>query len=259
MSQEDWYNERSTGGTFPALFIPPWFKLAIVVIDWLHCVDLGVLADLLGNVLFELFELAQEQPGTTIAKRTSALFEKIQEWYRATKPPSILDNLTPEMIRAAADKPPKLRAKGGEARYLLPIVYEMTAHWRDLNLDDVHKNTAGSAVKLLFELQLCVATDPYDHDRASSLCRRCCVLYCSLEQDALRSGDAARWRVKPKLHMLQEMIEYMPGAGSPKNYWCYVDESWVGFVSKIAHRRGGRCNASVAADKLLSGYRAGLA
>ena len=162
------------------------------------------------------------------------------------------------MIREDARTPPNLKAKGGESRYLLPILYEMTSHWR-ADAGDRHRYAAGTAIKYLYELQLIISVKPYDKVKAAELCNNFCCLYTALEQEALAAGFNYAWRAKPKLHMLQEMVEYAADDwGSPENFWTYVDESWVAFVGKLGQRRGGRIGPNVPATRMLQAYRAGV-
>lgn len=227
----------------------------MVGIDWLHTVDLGCLQDLLGNVIWELMP---ECDGATQAARIHSLWLRIDRCYTEHKPPARLDNLTLEMVRADSSQTPKLKCKGGEARYLLPIFFGLTSHWRAAAAT-VHQQTAGNAVRFLYELQQLVSAVPYETDVAAECCRKFCLAYAALEQEQLAMGVFNKWKMKPKFHMLQELVEYAAyDMGSPKDFWCYQDESWVGFLGKIAHRRGGLTGPSVATRKLLTAYRAGL-
>ena len=190
--------------------------------------------------------------------RCQELWQKVKDMYKVHKPPSRLDNLTLEMFREDARTPPSLKAKGGESRYLLPILYELTAHWR-ADAGNRHSYTAGSAIKCLYELQLIISVAPYDKVKAAELSKNFCCLYTALEQEALAAGSNYAWRSKPKLHMLQQMVEYTADDwGSPENFWTYVDESWVGFIGKLAQRRGGRIGPNVPATRMLNAYRAGV-
>jgi hypothetical protein len=77
----------------------PAFTLSCVVLDWLHVVDLGVGADVLGNLFWEIMSHNNLIAGNTKATRLSALWVKLQAWYVRVKPVCKLDNLTEEMIK----------------------------------------------------------------------------------------------------------------------------------------------------------------
>ena len=55
----------------------------------------------------------------------------------------------------------------------------------------------------------------------------------------MKEGQRHVWRAKPKLHLVQELGEYMTEeVGNPRDFWNYADESFVG--SGRGGWRGGR-------------------
>ena len=109
----------------------------------------------------------------------------------------------------------------------------------------------------LLRLALLVSSDEYDKQAACDSCRKFGILYSALAEEALAQGKAFLWQPKPKMHLLQELVEYQAQFwGSPKHFWCYRDESWCGFWAKAAHRRGGANNAATTTDRFLNRYRA---
>ena len=65
------------------------------------------------------------------------------------------------------------------------------------------------------------------------------LLYTALERTVVAKGDVTSLRVKPKLQLMQELIEYQClEAGSPCEYWTSKDESWGARLAKVAMRRG---------------------
>lgn len=46
------------------------------------------------------------------------------------------------------------------------------------------------------------------------------------------------WRVKPKLHLLQELAEV--SGSCPSDSWLYRDEDFGGSLAQMSRRRGGR-------------------
>ena len=107
---------RDKGLSPSPLFSAPGFELFMIVLDWLHIVDLGVAQDLIGSLFHELMRL----PGKTKAQNLKLLWARIREFYKAAKTSCRLDYLTEEMVDRAG-KSPKLRAKGGETRQLIPF------------------------------------------------------------------------------------------------------------------------------------------
>ena len=107
----------------------------------------------------------------------------------------------------------------------------------------------------LFALQQWVAGSlgPYDFSKASEECRRFCVLYQSLQSQAI----FPLWHFKPKIHMMQEMVEFQSEEhGNPREFWCYRDESWCGFWAKASKRRGGHNTPGTTARTFLLRYLA---
>ena len=48
------------------------------------------------------------------------------------------------------------------------------------------------------------------------------------------------WAIKPNFHLLQELVQYQAlEHGNPRGLWEYNDEDFVGWVAKMATKRGG--------------------
>ena len=104
---------------YSPIFEAPFVDIHTFCIDWLHCCDLGVCQDYLGNAMWLI---ATKLPGDTMDQRTRALFDDIRQYYAASRCENQLSTLTPLMLRKAASKAPKLRSKAGEARSLVDWV-----------------------------------------------------------------------------------------------------------------------------------------
>ena len=87
----------------------------MVVIDVLHCMDLGCTQDMLGNVLWEGLSL---YPGRAKGARLREMWLAIKAHYKAMRTPVQLEAITQEMIKQE-NKSPKLRAKGAATRHLV--------------------------------------------------------------------------------------------------------------------------------------------
>lgn len=237
----------------PLLSLPS-FSLLCVVLDWLHVVDLGVGADVVGCFFWELLITPGLLAGNNKDERLHTLWTRLQAFYDRVKPPCRLDNLTETMIRKDAKTKPKLNVKGGECRHIVPFAAELS---KEFGTRNVHCATVANLFHCLFQLAVLISVEPYDKPSAEELSRRFCVLYCVLAEEALAQGKDKLWQPKPKLHLLQEMVEYQSQLwGSPRNFWCYRDESWCGFWARVAHKRGGAANAAATAERMLDRYRA---
>ena len=109
----------------------------------------------------------------------------------------------------------------------------------------------------LEEISALVTSVPYQAERAAQKCKRFALLYTALEKEALDHEDSLALRIKPKLNLLQELLEYTAlDAGSPSRYWTYMDESWGGWLATTNARRGGANNPSQVSLNLIQRFRA---
>ena len=60
----------------------------------------------------------------------------------------------------------------------------------------------------LEEISVLVTYVPYQAERTTQTCKRFALLYTTLEREALEQEDSLSWRRKPKLHLLQELLDY---------------------------------------------------
>ncbi len=108
---------RQHGLSISPLFNAPGFDLTMCVVDWLHAADLGVGADVLGQLFMHVLPLF---PGGNIQERLDGLWTRSQELYRELGSQTRLDNLTYKMLSPDAPAP-KLKAYGSEVRCLIPV------------------------------------------------------------------------------------------------------------------------------------------
>lgn len=93
----------------------------------------------------------------------------------------------------------------------------------------------------------CLSSEaPFAADRLATHCRRFAALWVTLKG---RSADPL-WRVKPKLHLLQELCEMSAGA-RPALFWTYRDEEFGGTCAQWARRRGGTHSAKAVGRSVL--------
>ena len=109
-------------------------------------------------------------------------------------------------------------------RYLLPFAARLAESFADM---DQHWQTVAVLTESAVRLTLCSQERPYPKHEAAELPRKNALLYTGLERQAVATGDVTSWRVKPKLHLMRELIEYQClEAGPPCEYWTYKDEGW---------------------------------
>lgn len=218
---------RARLGDVSPLFGCPALRTSAFLLDWLHVVDLGVAADVLGNI-FKM--LLPKYTGTTDGERCEGLFLEMQAYYRETKVDSQFDNLHPRMF-AVPNKPPKLRGKAAEVRHAVPFAAQAAS--RLLSREHPLEEAAINAVVLLHTCYQMLSSDSFDAQVLARSCRRLALLLVALEQRAHQPD----WRVKPKLHLMQELCEV--DQSRPSTCWLYRDEDFGGSVAHLSRRRGG--------------------
>ena len=221
-----------------------------VVVDWMHTVGLGVLQHFNGNAIWQL---VQRMPGNNKDDRLAKLWLMIQAWYKEHKPKSRIDNLTFPMFRPSAQKSPKLKAKAGETKNLLPCLADFTAPWLTSTEDTVMHTTACVADAFL-QLQHVVSLVPYQLLKAQELCTYISYFDAALSEKAGAEGKA-EWACKPKYHMLQEPIRFGGDLGGPVDFWTHADEAWVGIAAQMASVAGGHNGLHVSGERLLNRFR----
>ena len=243
--------QRDNGIEPSPLFSIPGFSLNMVVIDVLHCMDLGCTQDMLGNVLWEGLSL---YPGTSRAKKLKSLWAAMKAHYKSMKTPVQLQNITEEMIKREK-KSPKLKAKGAETRHLVFFGLEVAQllHQKD---HTIHSNTVLKAMTNLAEVYILFGLPEWDGDAAALAFRSFCELYGALYREASRQGSVC-WKPKPKFHMAQELLEFQQvQMGNPSSFWNYRDEDSMRLVAELAHQRGGKTSATRTSELVLQKYRA---
>ena len=253
LSGQEWLLQQlANGQRLSPLFGAPEFDVHDVVPDWLHCVDLGVQADLVGNLFAELVN--NHLPGPSREARVKGLWAKLQRWNRTNRPEGCFDNLTWEMIQQKSGSAPKLRGKGAEVRHILPFAIEMALEYQD---GSPHRHTVLAMLQWLSKCCSLVKERPYPAEAAAEAARKVAQLWSALEAEARRAGDFVHWRIKPKLHLFQELLEFVsPKHGPPNTFHCYLDERIGGWVSQMACRRGGAKSGPNVALNCLNRYRA---
>ena len=104
------------------------------------------------------------------------------------------------------------------------------------------------------QFYLLMTIEPWRPDLAAEYSRKCWILYAALSQ---QQDDDRFWRIKPKAHMFSELGEYQQVLmGNPATFWGYQDEDFVGYVSKLAHTKGGPKTAVTLPRQVLERYRA---
>lgn len=234
---------RLAGQSPCPLFSAPGVSTQSVVVDWMHCVDLGVGQDLVGGAFWSILKYLE---GSNRNQRLAALFRRIQDFYKRANTPSRLDALTLGMVKTAG-MPAKLKSKAHECRCLVPFAAEEVARLHAQNKGDVVLDHLTRALGSLRELSQLATEEEWPAMRAAHL-----LGIIGSAWNDLADYSPEVFRVKPKFHMLQHLVLHVaPIHGSPARYWCYMDEDWGGRIVKLARHRGGSARAELVALKVL--------
>ena len=231
------------GKPIPPVFACPGFDMSAVSIDWLHCADLGVAPDWLGNFLFAL---QSRYPGASMDARLSNVFLALRAYYAANRIENRLDNLTMKMLRKKGGSCPKLRCSAAEARSLIGFArVEAETHFNTGTLLD---NTILNAAIELHNCYGCLSN--FDTLLIKSSATKFALLYSSLEQYAAREGLHA-WKIKPKMHM---WLELCYSGVNPREQWVYRDEDFGGFAARMFRRKGGKWSSWAAGNVFFARF-----
>ena len=218
----------------------PGVSCALIDLDWLHAADLGVAADIAGNV-FEA--VLPHMAGTNNSQRVDKLRSELEDWYKSENISEKIDRLKLESWRTSTDSgkagAPKLKAKAAAIRHLVPFLHHI-ARKTFLDPDDQYGQAIVALTSNLSDAYDCL--NNWNQAKLATSVRKTLKLYKSLRQHALRQDDQTKkWHLKPKCHVWLEMAEYESVTkGNPKHSWCYKDEDFGGYLVKVTARRGGR-------------------
>ena len=226
------------------LFSSPFLTTSQFLIDWLHVADLGVGADVAGNVLLTV---SKAIPGGNAKQRVQHLYEQLVTWYDLQGSTDRLQSLTTTMIKQP-NKPPKLRGSAAQIRGTIGFLPMVVAAWLDLDSDE--GKCVLAMARHLHACYQCLVN--YDAHELRENSRKLCVLWAAME--ASQEEGSLLWRVKPKMHLWQHMCE--ESSSSPALAWTYADEDIAGALATMSQRRGGANRTKTIALTLLQKFRA---
>lgn len=244
-----WRDTRFTHETYLAfmiesgLYIPTMLRHAIgvrlesVMVDTLHCVDLGIAAHVLGNIFWYLAVVRAVWGGSNMKDNIKKLFDEMKRWYKKERISSTLrGELTVERVRKDASSYPKLKGKAAAIRHLIGFGLSIMLYHSD---GSDHDKLAINLCKLLKRFYDIIAMEDFilsarAKTELPKIGRVFAETYMALSTMAY-SEHHLLWKPTPKLHMWQEMTEYQTDShGNPRFWWCYSDEDLVGQVISIA-------------------------
>ena len=250
LSPDEFHQKLLEGGNQPSpLFSAPGVSAKINVQDWLHCADIGIASDFLGNVLLALVDC---KVGGTRESRTADLWQIVKHKYAVMNVSDRLEKLVPASFLREKQSP-KLKCKGAIVRHFVPVANEIVQE-QFVNGTLLQQTIAAA----MLQLHLCYAClEVFDAAALKKASNKFGLLVVAIEAHVQQLNPGTkRWTVKPKLHLFLEMTNFViQHKGNPRLFWCYRDETFGGCVRDMAERRGGKNSAAATASSLLNKYR----
>ena len=236
-----WRRTRLTHEAFLAelrsldLPLSPWFQFVLglrsecVMIDVLHCADLGVFAHLVANIFIEVLFL--NIWGTTQGENIAGLEALMKRHYKEQKVKNqFRGKLTLKRIRTA-DGWPKLKAQAATVRSLAPFCVYLAQTYLDNRR--IHLCTMMHRFYELLDSEPLWMSD-LAKDELYELGQTFCDLYSTLAAASFDDHIKA-WKSTPKLHMFLHLCQWQAAMwGNPRGAWCYSDEDFVGRMVSVA-------------------------
>jgi hypothetical protein len=228
------------------MFSLPGVSPDIVFPDWMHSADMGVTQDVLAHVFHEVLP---HMEGNSLEARVKALFGCILKYYdrfQVVNRPQTLQ--AKNFTTAGATKANKMKCKASIARDLVPFLPTLCR--RFLNSGSEHDRAVQVLVQSLADCYKLMETPGPDLRKASQRFANACA---ALEHEVLqRNPNDPHWRIKPKLHLFQELCEF--GQRTARLFWCYMDETFGNVMAQLAKRRGGADNPGKNVENILSAW-----
>ncbi|CAE7203535.1 unnamed protein product [Symbiodinium sp. CCMP2592] len=252
-SMEFFVRQQQENKFISKLFSIPGFGTENCKVDFLHAADLGITIDFMGSLLYYI--QAERIRGQSMLKRCAKLYEDIHSFYERNSTQDRLPKLLPTMLRAddkGKEKVPKLRAKAGEARSLVPCMVELARkHLDDSKEQEVTMIRAAQALQAIYSGLSSATWNVEDFQKNVQVFL---LVMSSLEEffqvDML-------FRLKPKAHMLLECSRDESEEGtSPALFWAYRDESFGHTLAILAARRGGKFSMKAVSKAVLLRFMA---
>ena len=220
------------------IFSAPGVTIETCEIDWLHCMDKGVAASFLGNVLWHILP---SLAGNSLTEKTSTLFGLMRRFYTQHNTENQYDNFVLTMLKQPK-KGPELKGKAAQIRGLVPFVAELATSHLGQGEPEATMKEAAKLLNLMYTNLSHSCFDPADLKLQA---RRFALLYVALER---ASPSPLFWRVRPKLHLMLHMCET---GNNPADTWTYRDEDFGGAIGALTRRRGGKNSPLAAAKRML--------
>ena len=218
------------------VFTVPGASLFCVSIDEMHTVDLGVLQELAGSILWTLVYDNPTLEGNA-EKKLDIVWGRIRALYEEQRTQTRMANLTLQMFcnpKAYSVQFPSLSAHAAETRALFPILAQICS---DCNVARVQDVTRLKCAVLFMRLNTIMRgagmfLSEETHKKVMETCWEALAAYMSLSQYYASKGFKV-YNVVNKHHMLVHICLQSRHI-NPKVLTCYSYEDLVGRMQRVA-------------------------
>ena len=235
-----------------ALFKSPGLRLYHVAIDAMHSGDLGVFQDVVGSLFW--LEITHKAWHRTQGAGIEFLNTQLRRFRQAHGKSEL--QVTLSQIRAKDPGYPTLKAKAAQTRHCVafalvlanlhargndrraPFAFRASSRLAPHSAE--HRRLVVLCVSGAHEFLVSCDATPFVADDAKRAMLKC--LSALKELHDLWRRDAAPaavkslpWHLRPKAHALHHLVlDQLRRFGSPRQFWCYGDEGFMGAVKSIA-------------------------
>lgn len=234
-----------------------------VHVDILHTISLGVAQHCTGNALYLLcFHVLRGSR----AQALQTVWDMVQDFYSSHHVTTRIRKLCYSMFLPEQRSPhahyPCLTTKAKETEYLSLAVHWIWEQFRDVHsAHDDSVSVVMHSLVTIFELCRCPSgrlfLEPVQIQELRACTDTLLLHYTALGNHAAQQGQF-RWNVVPKFHMAWHLAwqsQYL----HPHASACFLDESFVGVVKKVAQACTAGRKIALVGSLVLSKYMFGLA
>jgi hypothetical protein len=231
-----------------AIFHVPGFSHAMLMVDTLHTLDLGLSSRIAGHVFAAAVKSGVLGTADTEQGRHAGcreLTRLMRTWYREERVATRLGRITTKTLQLSLKKDQgHLKCKAAQARSVFPLTLVLLKRKNGELAQKLGKNgrrLLRSCKSLVQAYALMKGSDrAIDHTRLGVLLER-----------AIRSARKAGVRSLPKFHLARHFSEVAKRHGNPKCFSCYPDESHNHSVVLVAQA----CRTNSFGARILSRER----
>ena len=211
---------------------------AMIHLDFMHTLDLGVTEHVIANILWTI--IYQDMPGRgkeAMKKNFNEVWLMIQEAYKVQQLSHRLTSFSLQCITDVdspnGDYPSLKRVKAAECRHLLKALEPVVEKYTTASTLHQHRFGLYVALKQIYdevESSNRFLNDP--HGFASHV-QKFQLHYQFLARKAMEQGQK-QWSVVNKFHFLEHVLDQAKFE-NPTVFWAYSGEDYVGKISRLAH------------------------